>query len=88
MELQQQGVLAITTTSTMKSFNNNPNYNKGGALCKVFILNQLSFHSLPTKWSSFPNHGKVRNCFPHFQLWPNFIGNIPLVLVIFFYIMM
>lgn len=85
MEFQQRGVLTIVTTLTMKSF---PNYNKGGASCKVFILNQLSFLSLPTKWSSFPNHGKVRIFFPHFKLWPNFMGSIPLVLLVFFYIMM
>lgn len=60
MEFQQQGVLTIITTSTMKSFNNNPNYNKGGVSRTVFILNQLSFLSFPTKWSSFPNRGKVR----------------------------
>ncbi len=84
MEFQQWGVLTIVTTSTMKSFNNNPNYNKGGASRKVFILNELSFLSLPTKWSSFPNHGKVRIFFPHFKLWPNFMGSIPIVLLVFF----
>jgi hypothetical protein len=87
MELQQQGVLTIATTLTMKSFNNDPNYNKGGASCKLFILNQLSFHSFLTKWSSFPNHEKAI-FFPQFKLWPNFMGNIPLVVLVFFYIMM
>ncbi len=48
---------------------------------------RLSFLSFPTKWSSFPNCGKVRIFFQHFRPWPNFMGNIRLVLLVFFYIL-